>query len=203
MEQDDAPTDAEHDITNKAFWLKLAGVFAETQLMLREKAEEFGIDLDAIPPEDIEEEIEARHKTVRNESLSKQANFYAKTINEILPELENLADEEYRGELIQVVRWYQFLIATKMMRGLDARIDEDDEYLREVSLQERDGSIKVALISIDRSMAAWSGLYADNPHDRIKEIISLLDTLRRETEEKFPGARDFLRPGFDEIEGVM
>jgi hypothetical protein len=34
-------------------------------------------------------------------------------------------------------------------------------------------------------------------------MIELLETIRRKLENRFPLARDFVRPGFDEIEMVM
>ena len=55
-EQEDAPTDEERDFNNEALWRKLAATFAETQLMLREKAQELGIDLDAVDDEAIRKE---------------------------------------------------------------------------------------------------------------------------------------------------
>ena len=61
----------------------------------------------------------------------------------------------------------------------------------------------MALISIDRSMAAWwrmLGLFPDCS-SQIKKFLLHLDRLRRETEQTFPRARSFQRPGFDCLPG--
>jgi hypothetical protein len=62
------------------------------------------------------------------------------------------------------------------------------------------GSAKVALLGIDRSIAAWAILRQGFPDqsDQLLEILVKLDRLRRTGEIKFPEARSFLRPGLDE-----
>ena len=62
------------------------------------------------------------------------------------------------------------------------------------------GSAKVALIAIDRSIAAWGVIPRHNRFYResVFEIISFLSLLRQEVEETFPGSKSFLRPGLDE-----
>jgi len=66
------------------------------------------------------------------------------------------------------------------------------------------GSAKVALIGLERSHAAWLRLselgLASNQeaHDFITQLVWLADAL----EGRFPRARAFVRPGFDEPEAV-
>jgi hypothetical protein len=62
------------------------------------------------------------------------------------------------------------------------------------------GKAKVALIAIDRSIAAWGRLSLLLPEKAggIMPTLSHLEALRRHTEQTFPHARDFIRPGFDE-----
>ena len=65
--------------------------------------------------------------------------------------------------------------------------------------KDSDGSAKVALIGIDRSMAAWRMMQLSLP-DRVESIVPLilqLERLRLRVEKSFPQARDFIRPGFD------
>ena len=42
--------------------------------------------------------------------------------------------------------------------------------------------------------------YFPDQQESIVDVITHLDRLRRRTEKKFPAARAFVRPGFDEIE---
>ena len=68
--------------------------------------------------------------------------------------------------------------------------------------RDSDGSAKIALIAIDRSMSAWAVIsYHNNVYaERVFEIISFLDRLRQAVEETFPNARSFIRPGFERID---
>ncbi|HEY0726430.1 MAG TPA: hypothetical protein VGD38_00065, partial [Pyrinomonadaceae bacterium] len=59
------------------------------------------------------------------------------------------------------------------------------------------------LIGIDRSIAAWRWMQLAKP-DRMESIVPLilqLERLRQRVEKAFPEARDFVRPGFDELRG--
>jgi hypothetical protein len=67
--------------------------------------------------------------------------------------------------------------------------------------QDSDGSAKIALIAMDRSIGAWSGLrttLAGADGDEILDLLVQLAAIGRETEKLFPHARAFVRPGFDE-----
>ena len=67
-------------------------------------------------------------------------------------------------------------------------------------LRDADGSAKVALIGIDRSLAAWAALRSHFPdqEDAILDFLLRLARIRRQAEKLFPNARAFVRPGFDE-----
>ena len=123
------------------------------------------------------------------------------------------------SDAIEVVRWYQFFVAAKVFRALMARdcpvIDEeltsedifsgaeldDDEAPIDAVGNDADGSAKIALIAIDRSSSAWRILQSSLPEkaDSIVPMLLELERLRRATEQTFPDARDFIRPGFDEV----
>jgi hypothetical protein len=132
------------------------------------------------------------------------------------------------SDAIDVIRWYQLFIGVKLMRALSGGYragdedfddaeevlsfdfaspteddDEDVDYdavIARASRMDSNGSAKVALVAIDRSIAAWSALQISLPEkaNTIKPLLIGLDRLRRSTEARFPQARDFIRPGFDE-----
>ena len=131
------------------------------------------------------------------------------------------------SDAASVVRWYQFFIAVKLMRALSGSsgIDENefddeevisfdfiehagdddaddvdiDEVMARTSVIDANGSAKIALVAIDRSMAAWSALQMSLPESAaIKPMLIELEGLRRGIETRFPRARSFIRPGFDE-----
>ena len=64
------------------------------------------------------------------------------------------------------------------------------------------GSAKIALIAIDRSIGAWAVIPRYNRlcKESVFEIISLLGLVRQAVEETFPRARSFIRPGFDTVD---
>lgn len=68
--------------------------------------------------------------------------------------------------------------------------------------RDSDGSAKVALIAIDRSIAAWGVMRKHFPEreNNMLDILVHLDRLRKGVEKTFPNARAFIRPGFDKID---
>jgi hypothetical protein len=123
------------------------------------------------------------------------------------------------SDAIEVIRWYQFFVAAKVFRALmglddeaaddtltadeifaDAAIDDDEE-IEAGGNDDSDGSAKIALIAIDRSLSAWRVMQSSlaEKADSIRPMLIELERLRRTAEQIFPHARDFIRPGFDEV----
>jgi hypothetical protein len=100
-----------------------------------------------------------------------------------------------RGSPLELLARYHFLIAAKTYRALVShyRAERKPDFLRDAL-----GSAKMALISIDRSLAAWWSLAASDEDARIAGLIELLEALRTALEIRFPDARAFVRPGLDE-----
>jgi hypothetical protein len=107
-------------------------------------------------------------------------------------------------EFVEVIRWYQHFIYVKVCRAIESRAGEELETDQEFKSFPKDseGSAKIALIALDRSIAAWSGLRIaldeSDETDGILDLLAQLAAIRRETEKLFPQARAFVRPGFDE-----
>jgi hypothetical protein len=96
------------------------------------------------------------------------------------------------------MRWYQYFIGAKVMRAIQGNIEEKEEGCDEFP-SDSDGSAKIALIAIDRSIAAWAVIqhYIIDGNREVIDVIAFLDGLRQAVEETFPNARSFIRPGFD------
>ena len=62
------------------------------------------------------------------------------------------------------------------------------------------GSAKVALIGVEKSIDAWGTLlkYFPETEDNILEILVLLETIKKDILNEFPNVNNFLRPGFDD-----
>ena len=209
------------DINNETFWEKLSETFQVTLDMLKETAEREGIDLDAVEVEDTAEEERLNEEIAESHRCCRAAKLYADMVGNWFKAAEDLAgpDEEDRTaqltmadvgsdseddrmeESVEVVRWYQYQIYVKLMRAVRGSLEERLEILDEFP-KDSDGSAKVALIGIDRSIAAWGEIRHLFPLLR-KETLDLivhLEKLRRNVEKEFPEARAFIRPGFDKID---
>lgn len=212
-----------HDIDNEAFWQRLTETFQMTLELLHEAAEEEGIDLESIDAKEFEEQDRLNKELAKNHQCSRTAKLYSEMVDDWFdsakdifgheddePDLEVSADigdvdpaEEISdfGEAVEVVRWYQHLIYVKLMRAIRGELDERLEILDEFP-KDSDGSAKVALIALDRSIAAWGEIRNLFPHrdNDILDILVHLEQLRRNAEKAFPEARAFIRPGFDKID---
>jgi hypothetical protein len=215
-DEDDSPES--HDVNNEAFWVKLSSIFQETREMICAWAEEAGVDLNNIDEESGALE-ERRHTEAQEHRLAVNGKEYAEAVTQWFTEFDEIitvtdakpteTDEENAQQILdarEVIHWYQYQIAVKTMRALSSRSREqepseweDDDRLQKDS----DGSAKVALVGIDRSIGAWRIMQCGLP-DRAHLVVPLilqLEQLRVRTEREFPEARSFIRPGFDEILG--
>jgi hypothetical protein len=62
------------------------------------------------------------------------------------------------------------------------------------------GSARIALVALDRLIAAWSVAMENmmEHEDEILKFLLCLADVRKQTEHTFPMARKFVRPGFDD-----
>jgi hypothetical protein len=221
LSEDEFDSPESKDINNKAFWDKLHGIFQVTFEMVKETAEEMGIDLNAIDKEEYAEQQEMIHKIVKDKPYTRAAFAYADTVNKWFDsnddllknkgeELLALAQADIPGvkikedalkiqDCLEVIRWYQHQIYVKLCRAASGMIRdrlENAEYF----LQDANGSAKVAVIGIERSIAAWGGLLQQFPdqEDSILDVLVALKRLLRQVDAAFPDARAFIRLGFDE-----
>ncbi len=197
------------DIRNEAFWKKLSEVFAEAFERLKEAGKKWGIELENLDGGSDPEKIRAEAEAAEAHVICRGARGYSKAVEDWLKEREAFffgraafAEEGVAAEeALEVIRWYQYFIAAKTARAIRGKIEEEEEGEEEFP-SDADGSAKIALIAIDRSIGAWAvisrhfKLYAES----VSEIISFLSLLRQAVEETFPKARSFIRPGFDDLD---
>ena len=208
---------ATHDLHNEAFWRKLNSILLDTHGMIADWAREAGIDLSNIPEEEVKTR-KRRRQLVDNHPLARAGKKYANAASDWFREFDQVieiadvcacdAGGDQSDELEdarEVIQWYQYQIAVKLMRALSCHDDgwEDEPDLADFP-KDSDGSAKVALIGIDRSMAAWRLVQLSLPArgESIVPLMLQLERLRRRVEKYFPEARDFVRPGFDEVLGA-
>jgi hypothetical protein len=211
------------DITNEVFWQKLSETFQETLNMVKEMAAEKGIDLESIELDDQDDYKRPFEDPSVVHIISHLSKSYISMVDEWFdsnvyifeedhPELQATAaaesalsapDEDTITliDSVEVIRWYQHQMYVKLRRALHGAHDEATDDDLGGYPKDSDGSAKVSLIGMDRSISAWGKIikYFPDEEANILGIMAHLDRLRRRTETEFPDARAFVRPGFDEI----
>jgi len=220
--EEDLPTD-DPEAYHKASWKAIEDAFAIAMDLLQKSAEARGIDLTTTEEEDqkYHEEQTALRERVSNEISSKRSMDYIKAgrawlnasaslLKEKEEELIRFASMQLPGEqpaedaatireALDVVQYYLFQIHVKIQRALSGHMENDEWFEENDFPKDSDGSAKVALIGIDRSIGGWGILLHQFPsqEEPILNLLTTLERLRREVEEVFPDARGFKRPGFD------
>jgi len=177
-----------------------------TGMMLDEIAGNINIDYSPLAGDEIDFE---RHKPFRD-NLSNFANVIAKETHKWLQAIEpstgirkvnslKLYDEHRKDyhEALEDILYYLFFVAAKLGRAVMVFPESVDSEYRE---RNSNGSAKVALIAIDRTLKAWGVIVKERPEyeDPILDIIIKNEKLRSDIEKRFPVARSFIRPGLDE-----
>jgi hypothetical protein len=207
---------AHQDLPPGAFWEKFETALKEASELIVEMAQEQGLDLSRV-------EMEAAQRAKRPPTpqrflLVKAAQDYEPMVDrwfesqtaavqakgeELLQQLRlGVAEPEREAAMIfdavEVIRWYQPFIYAKLRRAIDQE-PEAPARGTENPQSDANGSVKAALIALDRSLAAWAELHRHFPDktDDLLPVLVHLDRLRRDAETAFPRARHFVRPGFD------
>ena len=201
-EQEDEDASEIHDTRNEAFWRKLGSIFQETRELIGGWARDAGVDLTE-PAVDDESRYQRKRQLVDNHPLARCGKKYANAASDWFREFDQTIEPgESLEDAREVIQWYQYQIAVKTIRALSGRREELEE---DPDLpKDSDGSVKVALIGVDRSIAAWRLMQLSLPEraETIVPLILQLERLRYRLERGFPDARSFVRPGFDEVLGL-
>ena len=212
------------DDDNRKFWQALGQIAADTEtgLEITPKKRNAEFDDRSVAAAAAYEKRLDRRARARGQRESNAALTYAHMVdewfnNELRLPLQHVRNLERgvgegtvsvaaaKGDLVrlndcvEVIRWYQTFIYVKVCRSFSSLVEEEDDR-RLAAARDSSGSAKIALIAIERSLAGWIALRAMFPEetDSILEILVHLDRLRRGVKAKFPRARSFRRPGFDD-----
>ena len=188
------------DIQNEQFWKSLKELFWATSELLDEKMKELDIDTDDKPTENfITEPLNNEMVIVSKEYAFEVAKWLEKHRNLIIDKFElnqnvNESKALIIADAIDIIQHYFMMVATKTYRA--SLVYKDNEEQNE----DARGSAKVALIIIDRSIAAWSALLKDfsDFEDDILKFLKDISKVKRLLLNAFPNAMEFIRPGFDE-----
>jgi len=193
------------DMKNKEFWDHLSMVFQASREMIAEGARDLVIDLDLDA-----EKTEYIEPVQSKSAVEKRAEEYGfrllpwLKINQDLfiqkAEAFSLINEQQLvsfQDAIDVIRWYSLFIAVKIHRASLPAMDFADE---EADRGDKNGSAKIALLAVNRSLEAFSFLYThvQEQEDEILEFLADLSHIQKQLNKAFPDAMNFKRPGFDD-----
>jgi hypothetical protein len=218
------PDAASDEAAMKIALQHVAENFALTRELLERQAAELGIPMpseEELSKPDPEED--AREERVRDHTVMKAAQSYSDLVGAwfeseaatlraraegLVTRVENGGDGEALlmeatqvKNALEIIQYDAYFVAAKIYRALVGRewalIEDDPE--RDPVQNDHNGSAKVALISIDRSEAAWRVLGQWTGETATTTLVAEhLGKLRMNVEREFPDARRFIRPGFDE-----
>ena len=118
----------------------------------------------------------------------------------ILPEDQAKVQVATIQDCLEIIQWYVHFIHIKLIRAITGKLEDDGWEEKNGFPSDYDGSAKIALIAVDRSLQAWFALHQLIPHDEDEffKIAGMLQKIKVQTEQEFPKAYQFIRPGFDE-----
>lgn len=214
------------DMDNKAFWDNISSNLENAMILLQQAAAEHGFDINQPMTEEEETAYEEKQKLVKKTAKAHPLSTLCKQYREIvMPFIKTsggmidkarelvkqlhlgITSEEDLvhtmaglGDYFEIIQWYLFFIDAKLQRALHGKLEGEDWELENNYAKDSDGSAKIAIIAIERSMAAWTGIYEAMPatEDTALNVLSLLNRLKQTALTEFPNAMKFKRPGFDD-----
>lgn len=214
------------DINNKAFWKNISDNFKDALKLLTKAAAKHGIDLNQPLSPDEEQQYQEKKTAIRQFTkkhgltqlckqyqqlvlpFTSQNDEFVNKTRELINHLHlGIQSEEEVvktvvgiGDCFDIIQWYLFFIDVKLQRALHGKIENEDWETANGFQKDSDGSAKISLIAMERSIGAWVRLYELMPsaEDTCLKALALLSQLKEKTISTFPDAMQFKRPGFDD-----
>ena len=223
------PAQTETGELDEKFWEQVSDNFEMVKEMIDEGAKKWGIDLSEMDDEKWQKEYEENAKNkaafLENHEIKKLSRKYWKRANKWF-ESESKYFEERQEEMnrnlqmgiqenatlqianeikdsFEIIHWYIYFIELKFSRALSSQFEEEVQS-ELIQTGDSDGSAKIALIAVQKSLEAWNSLLrnAEDKTDDIIPLLALLQKIENAAKKQFPNAQQFIRPGFDEPEVV-
>lgn len=187
------------------YFENMEAIFQSTLDMLKSKSVSFDIDLEILKnnTDDIFDDLNIIDDDIFDRAvdysviISKWLDDNYDFFSDVGSNLWNNSPINYRmfSDLLDIIGYYFMLIPTKVRRALTVSIADNNAFT-----EDNLGSAKVALVSIDITIEAFSILHSKlkTKEDEILTFLSILSKLRTDLEKAIPGSREFIRPGLDE-----
>lgn len=189
-------------ITPEEIMESLPEILETAKKMLKDILGKKTANPDALTISDFENEYDWKAHLIRKNDGVVLAKKYRKKVKRWLNSLKDQLGMEIRmqdhtlSDYMDVIFWYEAMLEIKMERALISKQEEEEE---SINPYDSLGNAKLLLVSIGRSIEAWSYLYEKfkNDEDLILDILINLKNLSNKIEQIFPEARAFIRPGLD------
>ncbi len=205
------PDSQPHDRRKETLWPRLGAIKDLADAMLAKQADQPGVGVAEKP------KFKNMKRPIDRHRLGAAALRYMEFTHQFVEQNPDLgkqanppegASEPWSpvsvAEAFDVIAWDHTIIAVKTARAtrrdkVDEEIENNPEFADIPS--DRDGTAKVVLLSIDRSILAWAVLLTHVPAFQEMGLSAMLTLhrLRTAMERDIPKARGFMRPGFDTI----
>lgn len=131
------------------------------------------------------------------EALNKKYNIMGLSKEKVKSRIE---EDTFRD--FEVFAWFYTFIGAKLKRalfGLFELRNEEEEELKEIHKYDMNGSAKIGIIAVKRSIQALNNLHKNLPDyfADTEELLILLGKILNAADELFPDCMEFKRPGFD------
>ena len=203
---------------NEIMWNHVADSFAEAGRLLEKMIAEAGLDIEEIKRDAKENPYVAPKLTKHQEATKELTKNYGMAVHDWIKNKPALFEPEAlmsrvlvqpedpdkfmakTKDAIETVNWFGFFISVKSQRAISGKQEDDYEEAEDMLQSDFNGSAKIALIAVGRSIEAWEFLLKAFP-EMEADIIGYLAQLQKISRYlliEFPDAQKFIRPGFDE-----
>lgn len=214
---------------NSNIWIRFKNLFESTYVVLQQLADEKGIDFeDLCHSENINKEAlmkdydmeviqqdDEAELYIESSDITKIVLIYEELSERCLEVIYELIDEKDKQKTVggntvedtrienelDIISWYVDILESKTRRALFGYFMYYDALEEGGKKSDFNGSAKVALLAIEYTLKAWENIRSSfKDLDReISHIQVVLKQLVQDIEKQFPKAREFRRPGFDQV----
>ena len=181
----------EKEMTSEKFVEMMQNIYVDIDEQLSEFFEDF--EPDELNDEEIHE-MEVDDLITDTHPLSLLSEQYFMLVKEISNNFKERVEKEW-----DIIDWYHIFIFIKFKRAVHGlREDNFWETDEENPFQtDSNGTAKVAMIGVERSIIAWRRLFEKIPYQPIQKALGLLRMIHEAGIQTFPDYQKFIRPGFD------
>ncbi len=207
------------DEKNRIFWENLEARLDEVTRRIQAKANERDVDLSVFEGVSTKAKFDLFQRKAINNMVLKAGRLYEDKVDDFLDgradagqiAMDTLqqgsvfkmtsgslseADKQDGNDGIAIVMRYQLQLYLKLSRAYYSKGREQEEGAEKTGVIESDGTVKVALMLINRSLVSWEGLqkYFPEQASEIDEILFLLTRMKNHLEDEFPRAIGLIWP---------